>query len=240
MLSRLYKGTCMHYEQFSTGLLKNSGPIAVMEADTDSMQDIRHNYETRFGPVRWLDSRRARQLSTAAFYAARYNAADRYLLIVSVMGQALERGLDYVLSRVSPQAREMMNRSRRVLMELHRAYGFIRFEPVRPAGSSEVLVGKAEFRHDICDLILRYFSRRFARQPVYLQVGNQVFFLQNNTVQVKDLDDVPFLRPTESFSEMWEAYYDSQSIEGRKNPALARKHLPKKYWSWIPEGQKLK
>lgn len=211
-----------------------------MEADTDSMRNIRANFEARFGPVGWLDSRRSRQLSTAAFYAARYNAADRYFLIVNVMGQALERGLDYVLSRVSTEAREMMNRSRRVCMELHRAYGFIRFEPVYLAESGEVLFGKAEFQHDVCDLVLRYFSRRFAKQPVYLQVGNHVFFLENNSLQAKNLSEVFFVEPHDSFTEMWEAYYDSQSIEGRKNPALARKHLPKKYWSWVPEGEKLK
>lgn len=230
----------MHSDEYSASLFNNSGNTQIVNADNYNMQNVRHKYESRFGFIGWLGSPKSRQLSAAAFYAARYNSTDRYRLIVEVMSQALEKGLGFVLSQVSPEARNLMNRSRQVCKELHRACGFIRFEPFHLEDTGEVLVGKAEFHNDICDLVLKYFARRYAKQPVYLVVKNHVFFLEKNALQMKDITDVSFLQPRDTFAEMWGAYYDSQFIEGRKNLALAKKHLPQKYWSWVPEGEKLK
>ena len=230
----------MHYDEFSASLFNNSRNTPTISVDDYNMENIRRKYESRFGPVSWLGSPKSRQLSSAAFYAARYNSTDRYRLIIEVMCQALEKSLGFVLSQVSPEARNMMNRSRQVCKELHRACGFIRFEPYNLGDSGEVLVGKAEFQNNICDLVLKYFARRYGKQPVFVVVKNQVYFLEKNNLRMKDITDVSFLEPRDTFAGMWEAYYDSQSIEGRKNLGLAKKHLPKKYWSWVPEGEKLK
>gem|GEM_PF-730792 len=245
MLARLHGGLCLHAGEMEKTILQESS----IDCDTLSMEEIRKDYELRLGKLDWLDSKKARQLAGAVFYASRYRAKDRFRLATTVILQALEYGPDYVLSRVSPEARSMFNRSRQVCVEIQRAYGFIRLKPVKDiqgstgitssTGICGILVGKAEFRHNVCDLVLRYFSRRHRGCRVYLIEKNLACFLEGSKVSSTDAGKLPFALPGDDFDIFWETYYDSQNIEGRKNPALARKHLPKKYWSWVPEGNKL-
>ncbi|MCL4439507.1 MAG: DUF4130 domain-containing protein [Eubacteriales bacterium] len=238
MLSRLHRGTCIHKDELATTLLAGCLDETI-DCDSLSLQTVLGRYESAFGPLVWLGSTQSRQLSSAAFYAARYNAKDRYQLIFTVIGQALERGPNFVLSRVSREARNMFNRARRVCVEIQRAYGFVRLIPVDGV-SGPIMVGRAEFENDIADIVVRYFTRRHPKQAVYLIVGNSAYHFENGAMAITDVFSLPFSLPEDGFTELWEAYYDSQSIEGRRNPELARKHLPKKYWSWVPEGKKLK
>lgn len=250
MLSRLYNGLCMHKREFVETMLNGSKAI---DCDTMSPEDIRERYEQIHGTLEWFNSKKARILAEAVFYASRYRSPDRYRLISKVLLQALEYGLDYVLGRVSKDARSMFNRSRRVCMEAHRANGFIRLSPVENA-NGRFMVGKADFQHDISDLVLRYFARRHRGWKIYLITGNKInadieqtalteqtaCYLENSVVKTASLANLPFDPPGDEFDLLWETYYESQYIEGRKNLALARKHLPQKYWSWVPEGNKLK
>lgn len=203
------------------------------------LEHLKTRYEREFGTLTWLDSHKSRSLASGAYYALRFKAPDNAALVLRVMIQALEKGPDFVLSRVSSEARTMFNRSRRVCMELHRAYGFIRLNPVHFEGR-EIMAARAEFEHNIHDLVLRYFVRRQENTPVYIIDKDSAYFLLKGQPVVSHVNDLPFPLPTDLFQEYWNVYYDSQFIEGRKNLALARKHIPKKYWGWVPEGGKLR
>ncbi|MBU7006840.1 DUF4130 domain-containing protein [Phosphitispora fastidiosa] len=256
MLSRLCKGLCMHKKEFAESMFNGRKAI---DCDTINTEAIRKRYEQSYGTLEWFNSKKARSLAEGVFYASRYHSPDRYRLISKVLLQALEYDLDYVLGRVSKDARSMFNRSRRVCMEAHRANGFIRLSPVENA-NGRFMVGKADFQHDISDLVLRYFARRHRGWKIYLITGNRInanteqtalteqmtpteqtaCYLENSVVKTTSPANLPFDLPGDEFDLLWETYYESQYIEGRKNLALARKHLPQKYWSWVPEGNKLK
>lgn len=235
MLSRLRKGCCLHEDELSESIL-NDG---VIDVDNLNMDDVRRDYEKVFGTVGWLDGPKARSLAKASLYSSRYIARDRYHLVINIMKQALVYGPDYVLGRVSREARTFFNRARRVCIEISRACGFIRLEPAEcPAGC--VMAGRVEFTNDISDIVLRKLSRRSKNAPVYLVEKDTAYFLSGRKTASCHVRDLPFDLPDGGFSEFWEAYYDSQFIEGRKNLSLARKHLPQKCWSWVPEGKKLR
>lgn len=204
-----------------------------------NLESVKKRYESQYGSLNWLDSHKSRSIASGAYYALRFKAPDNAALILKVMIQALEKGPDFVLSRVSNEARTMFSRSRRVCMELHRAYGFIRLNPVNFNGR-EILVANAGFEHNIHDLVLRYFRRRQENIPIYIVDKDFAYFLSKEKTYVTHVNDLPFNLPQDHFQEYWNAYYDSQFIEGRKNLALARKHIPKKYWGWVPEGEKLR
>jgi len=240
MLNRVYNCDCVNRDEMS---LRRRGILGSAEQviDTGSLtlETVREIYQTKFGPINWLEGKKAKNLASAVYYASRYRVPDRYYLVITAIGQALSHGPDYVLSRVSNEARQMFNRSRRVCMEIGRAYGFVRLFPVTH-GTACYMVGKVGFENDICDIVLRYFTRRYRENPVFLIEKNRAYYLQDRRVMSCDTGRLPFPLPENDFSELWEAYYDSQYIEGRKNLALAKKHLPKKYWSWVPEGDKLR
>lgn len=180
--------------------------------------------------------RQGKKLAVTIYYAARYNSRDRYALVLQALEQALQKGADYVLAKVSPEAKNVLTRARRVCMELHRAYGFIRFNPAGP----DTMVGKAEPEHNTADLILAYFARRYRGQKIILLANGLAYTWQDGKITVTDADAFAPTAPADDFSAYWDAYYDSQVIEGRMNKELARKHLPKKFWSWVEEGKKLK
>ncbi|WP_418792134.1 DUF4130 domain-containing protein [Phosphitispora sp. TUW77] len=256
MLSRLCKGICLHKKEFASTLFNEN---KIIDCDAISLKDIRERYEERCaqscGFLKWVNSKKAGHLAESVFYASRYDAPDKYSLILKVLSQALEHGPDYVLSKVSKDARKMFNRSRRVCMEAHRANGFIRLTPVENA-NNRFMVGKADFKHDIADLVLHYFSSRHRGWKIYLITGNNLqagntcrptafieqtaYYLESGAVKTTSLANLPFDFPEDEFDKLWKCYYESQYIEGRKNLALARKHLPQKYWTWVPEGNLLK
>lgn len=233
MLYRLDNGFCVSEKS------KTIVPGEAVNCKDLKLELLKKRYERNFGNLTWLNSHKSRSIASGAYYALRYNATDNAALVLRVMIQALEKGPDFVLSRVSSEARTMFNRSRRVCMELHRAYGFIRLNPVHYK-EREVMVARAEFEHNIYDLVLRYFAQRQGNVPVYIIDNNFGYFLSKGKAAVLPVNDLPFNLPQDLFQEYWNAYYDSQFIEGRKNLALARKHIPKKYWGWVPEGNRLK
>lgn len=200
---------------------------------------LKKRYKRQFGNLTWLDSHQSRSIASGAYYALRFKAPDNAALVLKVMIQALEKGPDYVLSRVSSEARTMFNRSRRVCMELHRAYGFIRLNPMYFEGR-EIMVARAVLEHNIHDLVVRYFVCRQENTPIYIIDNDFAYFLSDGQLAASHVNDLPFTLPPDLFQEYWNAYYDSQFIEGRKNLALARKHIPKKYWGWMPDGEKLR
>lgn len=234
VLSRLHKGFCIHADDLSKSILNDE----LIDCDQQSIDTVINHYIAKYGPLTWFKGPKARSLAQATYYAGRHKSTDKYRLIISVLQQALQYGPDYVLSRVSSESRQMFNRSRRVCMEIHRAYGFVRTQPVDTA-NGPVMVGKAKFEHDIYDIVIQYFNRRH-KIPLYLISEDQVYYLHERCLKITNINELYFKIPEDEFTPLWEAYYDSQSIESRKNLALARKHLPKKYWSWVAEGEKLK
>lgn len=187
----------------------------------------------------WLNSNKSRSLASAAYYALRYNDAGNANLVLTVMLQALEKGPDYVINRLSTESRAFYNRSRRVCMEIHRAYGFLRLLPV-VSGNKHFLFAKVGFQHQIYDIVIRYFTLRNKDGQVILIDGDSAYYLSEKKLVTCPANELQVTVPPDDFQKFWEVYYDSQFIEQRKNLALARKHIPKKLWSWVPEGIKLK
>lgn len=209
----------------------------VVDADATTWQEACEVYRTALGTVtRFENSQQGKKLAAVIYYATRFTARDRYSLALQVLDQALAKGPDYVLAKVSPEAKALLVRARRVSMELHRAYGLIRFAPV----GTGTMLGKAKLEHDTGDLILTYFARRYRRHRIVLLANGRAHIWDKGKITVTSADVFSHDEPADDFDAFWDAYYDSQVIEGRLNKKLARKHLPKKYWSWVEEGWKLK
>ncbi len=221
----------MHRSDYAASVL--AGPVT--DADNIDLSEVYRLYRQAFGPVSWLENpRQGQKLAATLHYAARYNARDRYALVLQVLHQALAKNAEYVLAKISPEAKSVVARARRVCMELHRAYGFIRFNP----DYNGTMIGRTKLEHDTADIVLAYFARKYRKQKIVLINHHQAYIWDAGNVSVTNAEDYTAMG-NDDFSSFWDAYYDSQVIEGRLNKNLARKHLPKKYWSWVEEGRKL-
>lgn len=233
LLARAYKCPAMHQTDYAASIWQD--PV-IIDADTATWQEVCEVHRAALGYAnQWVNSREGKKLAAVIYYAIRFNARDRYSLALQVLDQALTKGVAYVLAKISPEAKTFLTRARRVSMELQRVYGFIRFAP---AGAG-TMVGRAELEHDTGDLIITYFARRYQRQKIILLANGRAHIWDKGKITVTSADAFSADTPADDFNAFWDAYYDSQVIEGRLNKKLARKHLPKKYWSWVEEGRKL-
>ncbi len=196
-------------------------------------------YSANCRQVGWLSNQALlNQLEKMLYYTLRFNAVDAESLTRQVIVQALDVGIGVVLGKLTPVAGEAYHRARQVWAETHRVKGFARFWPTREV--NHTLVGKAEFHHHIEDLVLTYFQKRYTGERIYLLKGTMACYLSpDKSVAWVPWDSLGLTIDEGEFARLWETYYDSQTIHERTNKKLARKHIPKKLWSWVPEGEKL-
>jgi probable DNA metabolism protein len=143
-----------------------------------------------------------------------------------VLAQAKDKGIEYVLSNVSSEARELYKGSREAICESHRAKGFLRFNE---AGG--ILVAKAEFEHDIIECLLRHFMGRFPQKRIVIISNGEANIGENGEISKGPANEyLSSVYNKEANDELWDAFYKSQYIEPRRNRKLAMKAVPKKYW----------
>jgi len=159
-------------------------------------------------------------------------------LVEDVAEQAREHGFEYIVSCVSEEAKELHYKSRAVGCEIHRAHSFLRFQE-----KGDALVAKGDFEHDIVDLVLDHFMMRFPRKKIVLLTDGKAYVGERRIVSLDDPAKYALERTSQSrlAEPDWEAYYDSQYIEARRNRKLAMRHVPKKLWKQfgMKEGVKL-
>jgi len=152
-------------------------------------------------------------------------------LLGKVLKQAEEKGAGYVTATISDEARKVYRCASAVGCESHLATGYLRFKEL----VENELVARADFEHDVVDIVLSHFMRRFPMKKVVIISNDVAYAGQNNRI---------FKEPASMYAEVsgqtdqkpagadaeWITYYDSQYIEARRNRKLAMRHIPKKLW----------
>jgi probable DNA metabolism protein len=159
-------------------------------------------------------------------------------IVERVIKQARERGMAYVISTVSDEARALYLGSRDVAGECHRAQGFLRFNV-----HGNLLVARAEFEHNVVDLILKHFMVRFPKKKVVIICGGLAFVGDGDHIKRENPKSyTTFLNEAQHEEDVeWNAFYNSQYIDARRNRRLAMRSVPKKLWKrfGIKEGVKI-
>ncbi|SDF35788.1 probable DNA metabolism protein [Sporolituus thermophilus DSM 23256] len=181
----------------------------------------------------WLLDSPGRTLARLIAANLRYASPDRAAVIFAAAEQALRYGHAYCLCGVSDVSRLFINRARAIAREVHKMLGFIRFQPA-PDGA---LVARPKLFHDTADLILRKFADRYPKQRLVLLLDGRALALENGRLFTVPVADYLAHVAGDEFTQAWETYYQSQYIATRKNIALAKRVIPKKYWDWLAEGQ---
>jgi len=156
-------------------------------------------------------------------------------------------GPQIVMSQVTSESREVYKRSRQVGCEYHKACGFLRLNVL-----GNFMVTEAEFEHDVEDLVVRFWSKRYPEKTVVLfsPSKKKPFAYKGNKGKVSLLEgeEMAMLRSrineetkeilacsivhkdsNEEIEKIFEAFYDVQYIPARRNKRLARRCVPKKY-----------
>ena len=130
--------------------------------------------------------------------------------------------------------------SQKVRREAHRMKGLVRFTKV----DGDLFLALINPRYDILTLIRRHFEKRYADQRwvIFDTVRKRgLYFDGKETAEVLSDDDIlPSGMDAErtddqACRQLWKTYFAAVNIAERRNPKLHLRHLPRRYWEYLPE-----
>jgi len=121
----------------------------------------------------------------------------------------------------------------KVQFEIHRMMGFLRFFP-----QDEIYTARCAPDHFVLPALERHFSARFGETSwAIIDEKRELCLSRTPPLPAK------IVRETENnqgaggdgWEELWRHYHSTINNEQRKNPALQRQFMPKRYWKYLPE-----
>lgn len=174
------------------------------------------------------------RLKRYVFFALLHKNKDKYTLLDKVIEQAKEKGMRYVLCKVSAEAKKFRDYARQVATERHQAIAFIRLKPI---DQHRVLFGEFEIRHNTAEIIMLHFMERFPQNSIMLVFGEDVYIGRGREIFREKIDRKRIALPQQKdeFERFWLTFYKTQFIPERRNLRYLKRMIPKKYWRWVTE-----
>ena len=146
---------------------------------------------------------------------------------------------------------EIINKvSYKICRESHKFKGFIRFRKLIDGTYYSIIKPEG----NVLPLIQEHFEERFSDQNfiihditrgvalVYLKEERRSYtskLTEPNKELLEYQEDSRYLHNEESgYIDLWRTFFESISIEGRKNPRCQRNFMPQKYWENMVEVNK--
>jgi len=175
-------------------------------------------------------------LNAEIFFARLHNKFDKKIED-KVLIESKEKGISYVLCKVSDSAKTLRNWASQVKKERHRGISFLRLSKIP---GKNILYGEFTTEHKTEELIMLHFTERFPNSAILVKFKTKVLIAQNGEIYEEAEREITSpLVPEEidPFEKIWEIFYKSQYIPERKNMVYFKKMLPKKYWKDMKELQ---
>ena len=158
------------------------------------------------------------------------------LIINETAAVQLNYGNDYVFY--------VMKMYRSVHREKHHHEAFIRFEKI----NQDLFFAKTDPKYNVLPLIINHFRKRYTDQNwiIYDKIRKYGIYYEKSSgnVQQIQLNFTPksSTAPTEYidvnenlYQELWKSYFNSTTIEARKNSKLQIQMMPKRFWKHLTE-----
>jgi probable DNA metabolism protein len=184
--------------------------------------------------IRWIHASKGEELKQVIYIALRHQDDRKYDICIKTAQKAFAQSPALVLEKGCKEGKELYALNRAVTHEIRQVVAFVRFTPL----GKDTLIAEVPLTHDIIDLLLIRFKKRYSSYRLVLVNGEKAVVIdkmgniyeEDNEIYRKCLDE-------DDFTKYWDTYYRSQYIENRKNIKLAARALPKKYWHWVYEGK---
>ena len=167
----------------------------------------------------------------------------QYLRHLFLSGHAVMDDLSnpYVL-KVHKLYRTVSREAQRILM-------FLRFE----LSADNIYFAPFAPKYDVIPLTLGHFKDRFADQKwiIYDTLRNYGFYYDMQTIERITIDTPAFSSETgnlfngvehsdeDKWQDMWRTYFKGMAIAERKNLALQRNFMPKRFWKYLTEKKRI-
>lgn len=131
---------------------------------------------------------------------------------------------------------KIINLQKEFFSVYHKMSGFVRFEEL----DDGTLYAKIDVKFNVLYYLGKHFSKRFNNQKYIIHdIKRKLAFLHNE--DYKGIENVSsFKAPTmskdeEKFQKLWKTFFDSVSIESRKNKKLQQQFVPLIYRTYMSE-----
>jgi probable DNA metabolism protein len=143
----------------------------------------------------------------------------------------------------------MVQTARKVKKEAHRFLGFVRFQQT----ADGIFFAPVDPDHDILPLITDHFKKRYADQKWVIYDTRRKYgiffdFEQLHEIQLENpqanlqtgkLSPMAKDQQEDYYQRLWQQYYHSVNIAGRRNPGQMTRMMPRRYWKYLPEKNEL-
>lgn len=124
--------------------------------------------------------------------------------------------------------------------EAHALKGLLRFKEIQEG----FLFAQYESHNYILEDLSRHFLRRMPREKfiIYDKNRKKAFISIFGNVEVVEILNLSIEESDQEkfFKDLWIGFYDAISIKERKNKKLMISNMPKKYWKYLPEKNRIK
>ncbi|MDR1572087.1 MAG: TIGR03915 family putative DNA repair protein [Clostridiales Family XIII bacterium] len=175
----------------------------------------------------------------------RSSAPEKEMKLLDYIRLGFKEGPKTGLLYGNPVVRDVRQAEDRVVREVHRMCGLLRFSEVRPRGAAPghggaILYAPMEPDHDITEFLARHFCDRFREEAFIIHDRRRGKALVSAAGRwyMTDFGDEWALAETGAetrYRELWRGYFDAVAIKERANPACQRRFMPLRYWKHITE-----
>ena len=135
-----------------------------------------------------------------------------------------------------PSIFEIKNLQKELFRNVHKMSGFLRFEELEDG----TLYAKVESKFNLVYFLGQHFAKRFNNQNYFIHdIDRKLVFIHSKEFKgVKKVADfeIPTLSKDEQkFKNLWQTFFESVSIESRKNKKLQQSLVPFLYRTYMSE-----
>lgn len=170
------------------------------------------------------------------YVAIRSGDPARFTIIFNYVRKTIDNKKDISLKFSDVDVFNFDRLVTKVLYEVHRLKGFIRFSKTQQG----IYYAKYQPDNDVTALIFPHFIERFKDMPFILHdVKNDVIAGYYNGKKKIINKEIKALSIKDDFAKLFKTYYDTVYIPERKNERCMKNFLPKRYHKNLPERDEL-
>lgn len=227
--SRVHRGKPIEEEENKKFYFEES-----VDAESLDYDSLYSRYKEEFGGLDFLEDQKLWEiLEDEIFWASRFNSVDRFQLVFTVLAQIERTGTKAYLAQLSPEAKEMKDRVRRVTGEFRRAKQYITFTE---DAQNKVMIGKGSFEHRITDLVLRHHAKRHPGYSVAILDEEHAHICFKDEILVDSRKKFPERPGRKDATRYWMLFSDLKHLESKKDREYYVGALPTNYWKWVSDG----
>lgn len=164
---------------------------------------------------------------------------DIAYIIIRFLEYAFKKGSVVINNLADARVAEFAKRSAAVSRESHKLIGLLRFVELE----NGILYAAYESTYSQLLIMAPHFASRLGNQCWVIHDkgrGLAVFYREGQWHMAPLAADISLEMADKEqlFQDLWKKYYKHIAIEERKNEALRRQNMPKKYWKYLIELEK--